>query len=137
MLKFIYKLYFAWKENRSRSVSPVAPYLVTSTVQAVCTVSQAQKQSLLHCAFMDAIWEPSLELAFRVARLRGGGGTELALLSHRLKLDRKMLFTELISQFPSFREKLFRNHDVETLNLLTLKSTNLTLECLKVVDLRQ
>ena len=92
---------------------------------------------MLACTLhMDAIGEQSLEAAFRVGRLQGGGGTELTLLSHRLKLEKQTLFKDLISQFPSLRERLFRNHDVETLNPVTLKGTDLTLNCFKNVDLR-
>ena len=125
--------------NGSRSVSPVAAYQVASTVQAVCTiVSRAQEQNLLHCTLhMDSIGEQSLEAAFRIGRLQGGGGTELTLLTHRLKLGKQKLFTELISGFPALRGRLFRNHDVETLNPFTLKGTDLTLECFRNIDLEQ
>ena len=139
MLKCLYKLYFSWQVNGSRSVSPVAAYQVASTVQAVCTiVSRAQEQNLLSCTLhMGAIGEQTLEAAFRIGRLQGGGGTELTLLSHRLKLEKQMLFTELISGFPALRERLFRNHDVETLNPCTLKGTDLTLECFRNIDLAE
>ena len=139
MLTCVYKLYFAWKENGTKSVSPIAAYQVASTVQAVCTiVRNAQEKDFLKSTLhMDAIGEQSLEAAFRIGRLKGGGGTELTLLSHRLKLEKQMLFTELISEFPSLRESLFRNHDVETLKVRTLKGTDLTLNCFRGVDLRE
>ena len=91
---------------------------------------------MLECTLhMDAIGEQPLEAAFRIARLQGGSGTELTLLSHRLKLEKQMLLTDLISEFPDLRQRLFRNHDVETLNSKTLKGTDLTLECFRGVDL--
>ena len=92
---------------------------------------------MLACTLhMDAIGEQSLEAAFRIGRLQGGGGTELTLLSHRLKLEKQTLFKDLVSQFPSLRERLFRNHDVETLNPATLRGADLTLNCFQNVDLR-
>ena len=92
---------------------------------------------MLACTLhMDAIGEQSLEAAFRIGRLQGGGGTELTLLSHRLKLEKQTLFKDLVSQFPSLRERLFRNHDVETLNPATLRGADLTLNCFQSVDLR-
>ena len=86
---------------------------------------------------MDAVGEQSLEAAFRIGRLQGGGGTELTLLSHRMKLEKHTLLSGLMSQFPVLRERLFRNHDVETLNPKTLGDLDLSLNCFKNVDLKE
>ena len=138
MLKAVYKLYLSWKWNGKKSVSPIAAYQIASTVQAVCTVvRRCQIENMLHLTLhMDAIGEQTLEAAFRIARLQGGGGTELTLLSQRLKLQKQTLFIDLISDFPDLRHRLFRNHDVESLNPTTLKGTDLTLECFRDVNLR-
>ena len=119
-------------------MSPIAAYQVTSTVQAVSTiVKRCQVENKLNCTLhMDAIGEQTLEAAFRIARLQGGSGTQLTLLSHRLKLEKQTLFVDLISGFPDLRQRLFRNHDVESLNSTTLKGTDLTLKCFKDVNLR-
>ena len=137
MLRCVYKLYISWKSNGNKSVSPIATYQVTSTVQTVCTiVKRCQMENMLECTLhVDAIGEQPLEAAFIIARMQGGNGTELTLLSHRLKHEKEMLIADLISEFPDLRQRLFRNHDVETLNSKTLEGADLTLECFKGLDL--
>ena len=119
------------------SISSIAAYQITS-VQAVCTIVKGcQMENMLNCTLhMDAVGEQTLEAAFRIARLQGESRTQLTLLSHRLKLEKQTLFIDLISGFPDLRHRLFRNHDVESLNSTTLKGTDLTLKCFRDGDMR-
>ena len=72
-----------------------------------------------------------MESLFRSNRL-SEPGSHLTLESHASRSTKSVLFEQILNNYPELRVRLYQDHDIESLNPLTLEDANLNWNVLEV-----
>ena len=120
-------------------MSQTAAIQLTSTVQTLASIiTKCQNNGTCHLVnlHMDMIGSQTLEALFRMVRC-APGGSSVDIFEHSRRSQNSVLFREILDQHPKLREVLMKDHDIETLNALTLKECDLTLKSCENLDLEK